>query len=167
MSLETLSILVAVTGVFTSAFLAYLAYSLNRQSQRTALHRSIGDLYGTLMKYRADYPEVMGLCNKWTPKCFDYIYRQKTKQDRLWVNYYTYAELVVSFCNTVLYGRKARLLDNVAYDHHYKLLVKMLINEHHPFISNVMNGPYLSDLIKEFMRTMEKEGWDWNENHII
>jgi hypothetical protein len=166
MPLEALSFLAAIIGILSSGLLAYLAYSLNRQSQRATLHRSIGDLYGTLMKFRADYPEVMGLCDKWSSSSFVYIYRQKTKQDKLWVQYYTYAELAISFCNSVLYGRKTRLLDNQAYNQHYRPLVLMLLTEHYPFVSNIMTGPYLSSLIKEFIREAEKAGWNWNEDHL-
>ena len=166
MTIETLSFLVAVVGVTSSALLAYLAYSLNRQSQRATLHRSIGDLYATLMKFRADHPEVMGLCDKWKIECFDFVYRQKTKKDQSWMLYYTYAELVVSFCNSVLYGRKSRLLDRLAYNQHYKPLVKMLITEHYQFISSITKAPYLSELIREFMQEQEREGWDWEKNHL-
>ena len=162
---EIFSLIVAFTGVVTSALLAYLAYSLNRQSQRTAIHRSIGDLYEKLMNFRTDYPEMMQFCHQWTEDCFNFVYHQTSAEDRQWALYYTYAELIIDFSNTVIYGRKSHLLDRKAYENHYKPLVKLLLTEHYPFISSIITGPYLSSFIKDFVKELEKEGWDWSKRH--
>lgn len=168
MSNEALSLVVAVTGVLTSALIAYLAYSLNRQSQRTAIHRSIGDLYEKLMDFRSDHPEVMSLAGQWNDDCFKSMYSQSSPKDKQWVIYYAFAELVLSFSNTVLYGYKSKALDAYAYENHYKPLIRLLLTEHYPFMQCVKDGPYLSLLVKRFLTETENEGWDWQERrHIL
>ncbi len=165
MNIQTswLSIYIAVMGIVISGLLAYLSYSLNRQSQRAAIQRSIQDLYDNMIKYRTEHPEVMKLCYRWNSDSFTAAYRQSTATDRTWAIYYNYAELVSGFSNAVLYGRKARLLDNLAYTQHYKPLVTLLITEHYPYFSDVISGPYVSSFIKDFMQDLEKDGWNWIE----
>src|SRR5512135_1431959 len=106
---DWLSIYIAVMGIIISGLLAYLSYSLNRQSQRATMQRSIADLYDKMVKYRAEHPEVMKLCLLWNSDSFDAIYRQHSAEDIQWVIYYTYVELVSGFLNAVLYGRKIKL----------------------------------------------------------
>jgi hypothetical protein len=160
-------LVIATTGVLTSALIAYLAYTLNRQSQRTAIHRSIGDLYEKLMDFRASHPEVLSLAGKWNDQCFNSIYSQASPKDKQWVIYYAFVELALSFSNTVLYGRKSRVLDGYAYENHYKPLIRLLLTEHYPFMRSVKDGPYLSPLVKGFLTESEKEGWDWQERRDI
>jgi hypothetical protein len=130
MPTDLLSLVIAVTGVLTSALLALMAYVLNRQSQRASIHRSIGDLYEKLMDFRAAHPEVMALVRKWNDGYFASIYGQNKPKDKQWVIYYTFAELGLGFSNTVLYGRKNKSLDRHAYDNHYKPLIRLLLTEH-------------------------------------
>ncbi len=167
MPTESLSLVIALTGILTSAFLALLAYTLNRQSQRTAIHRSIGDLYEKLMDFRAAHPEVMSLAGVWNDTRFNAMYFQPFPKDQKWVVYYSFAELMLSFSNTVIYGRKSRALDKYAYEKHYKPLIRLLLTEHYPFIQSVRDGAYLSPLIKEFLAESEKEGWNWQERREI
>jgi hypothetical protein len=167
MSTEMLSIVIASAGVLTSAFLALLAYTLNRQSQRTAIHRSIGDLYEKLMEFRSAHPEVMKLAGLWDDSCFNSMYSQNSKKEQRWVTYYSFAELVLGFSNTVLYGWKSRALDKYAYENHYKHLIRLLLTEHYPFILTVKDGPYLSPLIKKFVSESEREGWDWQSRRRV
>ena len=72
-----LSIYIAIIGTIISALLAYLSYSLNRQSQRASMQRSIEDLYDGMIKYRAAHPEVMKLCDRWNNDRFAAVYRQQ------------------------------------------------------------------------------------------
>jgi hypothetical protein len=162
---DWLSMVIAVTGVLTSGLLAYLAYSLNRQSARANSQRSIGILYDQLMNFRAAHPEVMRLCYQWKRENHDLIYRQATEEDREWALYYTYVEYMGGFVNAVLYGRKNRLLDRLAYDGHYEPLVKLLLTEHYPFIASSMQNVYLSALIREYVQQAERAGWNWEEKH--
>jgi hypothetical protein len=163
MSFESswLSIYIAVIGTIVSALLAYLSYSLNRQSQRASMQRSMEELYDGMIKYRAAHPEVMKLCQGWNEACFAAIYRQKNAKELQWVTYYNYMEFVSGFLNAVLYGRKNKLLDRHAYDGHYKPLVKLLVTEHYPYFLSVSEGPYLSVFIREFIDELKGEGWDF------
>ena len=160
-----LSIYIAIIGTILSALLAYLTYSLNKQSQRASMQRSIEDLYDGMVKYRAAHPEVLKLCYGWNEACFDAVYRQHNAREEQWVVYYTYVELVSGFINAVLYGRKTKLLDNHAYLGHYQPLVKLLVTEHYPYFLSVLQGPYISTFIKEFVEESKKEAWDFEARH--
>ena len=160
-----LSIYIAIIGTVLSALLAYLTYSLNRQLQRASMQRSIEDLYEEMVKYRAAHPEVMKLCDHWTEACFNAVYRQHNAKEEQWVIYYTYVELVSGFINAVLYGRKTRLLDKHAYLNHYLPLMKLLVTEHYPYFLSVLQGPYISTFIKEFVGELKEEGWDFDARH--
>jgi hypothetical protein len=163
--LDWLSIYIAIIGTVISALLAYLSYSLNRQSQRASMQRSIEDIYDKMVKYRAEHPEVMKLCYRWNNNSFDALYRQLNNEEVQWVNYYNYVELVSGFLNAVLYGRKIKLLDHHAYEGHYKPLVKLLVTENYPYFQSVFDYPYLSSFIKEFIRDLKGEGWAFTEKH--
>jgi hypothetical protein len=160
-----LSTIIAVTGVLTSGLLAYLAYSLNRQSARANIQRSIGILYDQLLNFRAAHPEVMRLCYLWKRENYDNVYRQANEEDRQWTVYYTYTEYICGFVNAVLYGRKNRLLDHLAYYDHYEPLVKLLLTEHYPYINSSMQNVYISSFIREYVQQEKKDGWNWEERH--
>jgi hypothetical protein len=57
------------------------------------------------------------------------------------------------------------LLDQHAYEGHYKPLVKLLVTENYPYFLSVLDYPYLSSFIKEFIRDLKGEGWDFTEKH--
>jgi hypothetical protein len=160
-----LSIYIVIIGTIISALLAYLSYSLNRQSHRASMQRSIEELYDGMIKYRAAHPEVMQLCDRWNDDCFDAVYHQRNAKEVQWVIYYNYVELVSGFLNAVLYGRKIKLLDRHAYEGHYKPLVKLLVTEHYLYFLSIIQGPYLSSFIKEFISELKGEGWDLAEKH--
>src|ERR1700690_1146589 len=94
---DWLSIYIAIIGTVISALLAYLSYSLNKQSQRASMQRSIEDIYDKMVNYRAEHPEVMKLCYRWNNDSFDAIYRQRNGEEVQWGNYYNYVELVSGF----------------------------------------------------------------------
>jgi hypothetical protein len=162
---DFLAILIALLGVITSSSIGYLVYLSNKQAQRAETQREISHLYEKLMDFRVEYPEVLMLSRIWKMACFRTIYRQKSKKDRQWAIYYTYAELCMSFCNTVIYGEKLGFLNKVSYQQHYKLLVKLILTEHYPFVTSVLNGKYLSPHIQDFLKEGEKDGWNWQDMH--
>ncbi len=163
---QWLTLLVGLSGVLSSAVIAVLAYSLNRQAQRAQMERAVSESYTQLMDFRSSHPEVMKLARSWKVEYFGAVYRQATDGERLWVFYYTYAELCLSFVNAVLYAWKSHLLDHHAFEGHYKPLIKLILTEHNPFIASMLpEGKYLSSYIKEFRTQLEKEGWDWIDMH--
>jgi hypothetical protein len=162
---EWLAAAIALFGVLSSGAIALLAYSFSRQSQRAEMQREIGHLYDRVIDFRSDHPEVLALSRSWSEAAFGALYRQGSDIDQAWVIYYNYAELCCGFCNAVLYGRRIGLLDQQAYDQQYKLLVKLLLTEHYPYIRSVFHGKYLSPQIVEFVSRMEKKGWDWAAMH--
>jgi len=162
---DWLAILVAFLGVITSSVIGYLVFLSNRQAQRAEMQREIGHLYDKLMDFRERHPEVMALSRNWEETCFSAIYRQKSTKDKQWAIYYTYVELCISFCNTVIYAHKLGFLNEVSYEQHYRLLVKLLLTEHYPFLSSILNGKYLSPHIEGFLKEGEKDGWNWRVMH--
>jgi hypothetical protein len=162
---DWLSIYIALLGTIISALLAYLSYSLDRQSQRASMQRAIEDLYDKMVEYRSVHPEALKLCNRWNENSFDSLYRQGSTEEVQWVVYYNYVELISGFSNAVLYGHKIKLLDKHAYEGHYKPLVKLLVTENYPYFLSILDFPYLSSLIKEFIHELKNEGWDFSEKH--
>ncbi len=158
-----LSIAVAVLSILASTVVGVMAYNLSRQSQRASNQRAIGDLYAKMMDFRAVHPEVMKLSNKWNVNCFAALYRQATETERQWAIYYTYMELCLDFCNTVLYGHKTGALDRLAYEGHYEPLLRLILTENYPFISSSLSGSYMSELMREYLHSVETAGWNWIE----
>jgi|WetSurMetagenome_2_1015567.scaffolds.fasta_scaffold33070_3 hypothetical protein len=162
---EWLAVAVAMLGVLFSGVVALLAYSFTKQSQRAEMQREIGHLYDRLVDFRTAHPEVFALSRSWSETAFGGLYRQESEADRSWTLYYNYAELCCGFCNAVLYARRIGQLDRDAYERQYKSLVKLLLTEHYPYIQSVFHGKYLSPQIIDFVRKLEKEGWDWSAMH--
>jgi hypothetical protein len=157
---------VAWISLVSSAIIGYLAYSLNRQAQRSQTQQSVGDLYSKLIDYRSAHPEVMPLRRQWEPRCFDALYHSTSDQDRQWILYYTYAEVCISFCNAVLSARQSHLLNRHAYEGQYKPLVKLLMTEHAPFVASLLSsGKYISVYMQAFYQELINEGWDWDKMH--
>ena len=157
---------IAWIGVVSSGIVAYLAYSLSKQAQRSQTQQSIGNLYNKLMDYRSAHPEVMALSRRWEPRYFETLYHPVSSEDLGWILYYNYAELCIGFCNAVLSARKSRLLNQHAYEGQYKPLVKLLMTENDPFIvSLLISGKYISAYMKDFRLEMEDAGWDWDKMH--
>jgi HEPN domain-containing protein len=157
---------VAWIGVVSSGVVAYLAYSLSKQAQRSQTQQSIGDLYNKLIDHRSAHPEVMALSRRWETRYFETLYCPASSEDLGWILYYTYAELCIGFCNAVLSARKSHLLNQHAYEGQYKLLVKLLMTENDPFIASLLpSGKYVSACMKDFRLQMEKEGWNWDKMH--
>jgi hypothetical protein len=50
---------VAWIGLVSSAIIGYLAYSLNRQAQRSQTQQSVGELYGKLIMLRCASASAM------------------------------------------------------------------------------------------------------------
>lgn len=163
---DWLALMVGLMGVFSTGIIAFLAYSLNKQAERAQAQRAISESYDKLINYRSEHPEVLRLSYQWTEACFGYLYSQATDEEKKWVYYYNYAELCLNFINSVLYGRKSRLLDKGVYESQYGPLIKLLLTEHNPLISILLqNDKYISKYIKEYRQDIEKAGWQWSEMH--
>jgi hypothetical protein len=160
-----IAIIVAFLGVATSSATAILAYRLSRQSQRSESQREIGRSYEKMMDFRTSYPDVLSLSRRWTEECFVSIYNQKSERDRQWARYYTYVELCTSFVNAVLYAREAGLLDKRAFENQYRNLVKLLLTEHYPYLTTILDGKYLSKYVLAFLQELEHGGWNWLAMH--
>jgi len=71
-------------------------------------------------------------------------------------------ELCIGYCNIVLLSR--RRLPPGSYKKRHRLLVSLILAEHNPIIQELVEGPWISDLIKEFRK--EKTNEQWQDDHI-
>lgn len=156
----------ALFAALSSAILAYLAYLLSRQSERSQTYRSTSEAYDRLIRFRVEHPEVMNLSHRWTPACWDYLYRQSDETDRKWAIYYTYVELAIGFINAVLYARSQKLLDRKVFEAEYGMLMKYLMTENYPIISSMLeSGKYVSTYVRVYWQELKELAWNFEANH--
>ena len=167
MTNDWLSIVVAISSALSSIIFAYLAYSLTRRMQRVTTQQEIANIHHDILKYRAEHPEVLRFCALWKHNCFEAVYRQAGKEDKLWAIYYTYCELILRFANTVLYGVENHSLDKRVYRGQFMPLIRMLLTENYPFVASIVPYPHISSFVKDFVREQQEQGWNWEEKHRI
>jgi hypothetical protein len=105
------ALVAASVSAIVSLTIAWLQLRQNKQSQRNLMQQEIIARYDKMVDYRMQYPEVLTLAKQWNSNCFTLIYDQKTKEDKAWAIYYGYVELLISYCNSVLYATKKKLID--------------------------------------------------------
>lgn len=156
----------ALFAALSSTILAYLAYLLSKQSERSQTYRSTAEAYDRLIRFRVEHPEVLSMSHRWTPVRWDHLYRQSDELDRKWAIYYTYVELAIGFMNAVLYARSQKLLGRKVFDAEYGMLVKYLLTENYPIISGMLeSGKYVSTYIRSYWQELTSSGWDFALNH--
>jgi hypothetical protein len=164
---DWLTFMLGLCGLLTSTVLAFLVYSLSKQTNRAQIDKAITGSYGLLIEFRASHPEVLKLSRTWDSNRFTTIYTQSSQRDTQWVHYYTYAELCLSFANNVLYAWRSHLLDRSSYERHYQPLIKLLLTENEPFVSSALpESDYISSYIREFRQEQQAKGWNWHERHL-
>jgi hypothetical protein len=115
-----------------------------------------------MVDYRLQRPEVLALARRWKPECFKFIYDHSGPDGNSWAVYYGYVELVISYCNAVLYARSRGLVDSDIYESQHELLIKLLLAEHYPILSTVIvPGGYVTKYLIEHLGALQKGGWDW------
>ena len=126
--------------------------------------RQAGSLYDQMVRFRIEHPEIMSLSRRWQPGFFEKVYSQERPdaESASWILYYSYVELCLSYCNTVLASWWR--FPPASYRHHHRPLVILTLTEHNPIIEDLMNGPYLSNQIRQF-RKFQSEA-KWREKHL-
>jgi len=84
---DWLTLFVGLLGVFSSAAIAYLVYTLNRQTNKAQVDKAIADSYNQAMDFRADHPNVLKHSRLWNVNRFAQIYTQAKEEDEDWVHY--------------------------------------------------------------------------------
>lgn len=158
---------ISFLGAIIAGFSAVLAWSLSRRGQHGQAHEQINRRYDRIMEFRAEHPEILALGCRWNDGNFRRIYEQRQEEDRSWALYYTYVELVLGFCNAVVYAWRRRLLDKIAYQEHYRPLMRLLLTEHQPIMTTMLRSNYLSRFVRDFWVAEASSGWDWAKQHRL
>jgi len=153
------SIVVSIIYVFSSIS--------NKNSSRLSLAQKASDSYNLMVTYRFKYPEVLRFSKLWEEENWAKIYLQKEKEDISWVHYYSYTELCLDYCNSILIARNEKIFDKKRFKNHHEKLLKLIITEHYPIIKSMVNAEkFISPMIGEFIQEYEKKyGWNWEEEH--
>ncbi len=158
----------ALIAALVSLVVTLITIQQSRQSRAAATRSEIGNLYDQLVSYRQGHPEVLALSRTWQSSCIRLVYEQRSDEDRAWAVYYGYAELCLGYANEVLLGHRFGLLDSQSFELHHKHLVKLLLTEHLPIVSQLAcdEAKFVSPVIREFMSKMQAdEGWDWQREY--
>lgn len=158
---------VSIASATVAGILGYLSIRNAKLSQYAQAQKEAADAYDRMVSFRVAHPRVMQLSRDWTPDCFRYVYLQTPPNENdEWVTYYSYVELCIGYCNAVLSARDQRLLSESSFSNHHKLLVKLLLTEHNPIITNLLeHGKYISMHVRRFRDELAAQGWNWNDEH--
>jgi hypothetical protein len=157
---------VALLAAAMSLWIGVINWRQTRRSYTSSKEARIEGLYDRLMDYRLKHPEVFRLSRLWKAECLSKIYSQVDQDEKLWAFYFGYVELCISYCNATLQAKKnGEIADNL-YRTQYEPLMKLLITEHFPIISQLIReGKFISGAISEFVARTRKRGWNWEREH--
>jgi hypothetical protein len=159
---------VSLIGAVISTVFGIVAHRQSKASQFAAAESEIGNLYDNLMEFRATHPEVLPATRSWTSDKIANVYRQDSDEDRLWATYYSYVELCIGYCNSVLANRELDRLRAESYEGQHEKLVKLLLTENAPIIADfVAEGKYVSRYLLDVWNTYELGEWNWLEEHNL
>ncbi len=154
----------AIIGATVAVIGAIVSVTFGLIAVRSQAQKEVGDLYDQMVKFRTEHPEVLRLSRHWTHDCWPKIYSQSDAGDAEWVTYYSFVELCLGYCNTVLFSRGR--MSRASYRNHHKPLVKLLLTEHNPIIEDLLlEQEYISPSVKDFREEMERGGWNWQEQY--
>ncbi len=160
----TVTAVLGIVGGIVSLFGAVVSVAFGMVAIRSQAHREASSLYQQMVKLRLENPEILKLSRQWTPANWQRVYEQSRPDDRPWVVYYSYVELCLDYCSTVLSARHR--LSRGAYKDHHKRLVKLLLTEHNPIIEDLLEeDKYISNHIMWFRKKLERDGWSWRDEH--
>ncbi|MCK5055439.1 MAG: hypothetical protein KAT34_02210 [Candidatus Aminicenantes bacterium] len=166
LTIEVLAAFIAGIAALLSALFSLISFIQIRKNQKVSTFSEISALYDQLIGFRINHPEVLSLSRKWNSDMLGIIYKQANKKNKEWVKYYTFVELCIGYCNAVLHARKRKLIDKDTYENQHKPLVKLLLTEHNPIISDIIQErKYISPYIESFRQSLRKEGWNWEKEY--
>ncbi len=145
--MESVSVLIGVVSAMLTAVVGLLAYQLSQVSSRNAAERAIGDLANSLANYRAEHPQMLSLARSWSHSDWARLYSDEPESERV-VLYYSYVDIGLELCNTVLKARSGRRISRRVYEDHYLPLVRYFLVENYLIIQGMLDAPYLSNLVR-------------------
>jgi hypothetical protein len=158
--------LVAVLGALTAIIVGLITVYQKKSERQKQSAIEASNSYNAMMALRIQHPEVLPLSKKWKTNYFEKLYSEEESEYQRWVIYYSYVELCIDYCSNVLLARKQKHMDTMRFEEHHKPLVKLLITEHFPIISQMAEeGKYTSPVIMDFIEDLRKKGWDWEKEY--
>jgi hypothetical protein len=147
------------TALATMALTA-MAYLFSRRSAQQAARRTIGDLANSVAMFRVDWPSVMRTARWWSPACWPAMYgtAPSTDADSL-TRYYSYVDVGLEFCNSVLVAAHDKHITRKALDEHYGPLVRLFMTENWPIVEDMLRHTYISPIVRSEVERLTREGW--------
>ena len=142
---------VLLSAVVLLVVFAYLSFVQSRQDQKTAAEKQVNNLSKKIIDYQTEHPGITSLSGKWKPDIIDRVYNQSSEKDKQWAIYYTFVELCIGCCNTVLHAWNRKLLDKNSFINQHEPFIKQLFRKHRLIIDDmVRREKYISNYIKDF-----------------
>ncbi len=136
---EVLAALIAAIAAVSSVIVSLIAVRRSKKNKISSIYTDISERYDNLIRFRTQHPQVLPLSRKWETRFLKSMYYPVTDEDKQWVIYFTYVELCIGYCSSVLMARANKLLDGDSYENQYLPLVRLLLTEHAPIIGGLVN----------------------------
>lgn len=160
------ALVAAAVSAAISLVIAWIQLRQGVNSLRAQSQQDISAKYDKMVDYRLQHPEVLSQARHWHRECWDAVYDQGTDEDRSWAFYYGYIELCITYCNAVLHSKAKGFLDRDAYDYEHEPLIRLLLVEHYPILSEIARpGGYVTKYLVDHIAHLEEQGWDWEGEH--
>ncbi|MCK4761182.1 MAG: hypothetical protein KAW12_03215 [Candidatus Aminicenantes bacterium] len=158
---------VLLSAVVVFSVFAYLSFAQSRKDREDAAFKQVNNLYKKIKGFQTEHPKVSSLSGKWQPDIIHRVYNQSSEKDKQWAKYYTFVELCIGYCNTVLHARKRKLIDKNSYINQHEPFIKQLLRKHRLIIDDmVRKEKYISDYIKDFRQNLiENKSWNRRTEH--
>ena len=159
--------IVSVASAIVAAAVSVWTARETRKTEQVAAYRSVHELYDKMVQLKLDNPDFLVNARDWDASKMRCVYTAQDPGHKVWSRYYTFAELCIGFCIAVLQAHECRLMGDQDYGRQWERLVRLVVTEHFPVVSGFMaEGPYLSQYLRDYIETMESEGyWDWQKQH--
>ncbi len=137
---------------------ALTAYARDRREQKNIFFTRLDRLREEIRRLQLEFPFLQGLETQWTRDTRQRIYEPAPPEDLRWVHYYSLVELCISYCNTVLYGRRRKIIGKDAFAAQYEPFMKEILTKHRRIIGDlIQEGKYISEDIKKYLAESKEE----------
>jgi len=151
------SAVVVLLSVGVMAVLWATYFSREKRERKTGITEQINKMQDKIFKFRSDHPEILSLGKQWNAENLEKVYRQSNDEDVRWAKYYTFVELCVAYCNTVLYAKNKNLIELLAFFQQYEPIVKLILTEHKQVIDDmVRDNKSVSDYFIKYRKSVQQ-----------
>lgn len=157
-----MEIYLSALGAIISIWGAILTWVIARKSHSIDTREQLREAYLRMMAFRAEHPHVMHLARIYNPQVWSAMYGEDDESRKEWIEYYTYLEHCLIYGNLVLASHR---LISPYYGLQSEPLVRLLLAEHYPAISDLIHEEYVSMLIRQYILAQAAAGRDWQLEH--